>query len=99
MLDRGVHVLPCAPFHWADPEGGLRFIRISLARPFETVEMAAHTLAQAYRELSAAVLARRPGDRLVVDFEIRECARPVPAERRAQMLAAPGFGRSSPTTW
>lgn len=54
MLRRGVHVLPCAPFHWADPEGGLRFIRLSLARPFETVQVAARVLAQTYRELSAA---------------------------------------------
>lgn len=54
MLARGVHVLPCAPFHWADPKGGLPFIRVSLARPFEIVETAAHTLAEAYRALSAA---------------------------------------------
>jgi len=54
MLERGVHVLPCEPFHWADPDSGRRFIRLSLARPFETVEAAARTLAQAYRELSAA---------------------------------------------
>ncbi|MGC5016360.1 aminotransferase class I/II-fold pyridoxal phosphate-dependent enzyme [Streptosporangium sp. DT93] len=52
MVTRGVHVLPCTPFHWADPEGGLRFIRISLARPFEVVERGARTLAQAYRDLS-----------------------------------------------
>jgi aspartate/methionine/tyrosine aminotransferase len=51
MLKRGVHVLPCAPFHWADPKGGLPFIRVSLARPFEVVESAARTLAQAYLEL------------------------------------------------
>ena len=54
MLERGVHVLPCAPFHWADPEGGLRFIRVSLARPYETVRAAAETLATAYRDLSVA---------------------------------------------
>ncbi len=54
MLVRGVHVLPCAPFHWADQDAGLRFIRVSLARPFETVEAAARTLARAYRELSAS---------------------------------------------
>jgi aspartate/methionine/tyrosine aminotransferase len=53
MLTRGVHVLPCAPFHWADPQSGLRFIRISLARPFEIVDRAARLLAQAYRQLSA----------------------------------------------
>jgi len=52
LLERGVHVLPCAPFHWADPSSGLRFIRLSLARPPATVETAAQTLARAYRELS-----------------------------------------------
>jgi aspartate/methionine/tyrosine aminotransferase len=52
MLARGIHVLPCAPFHWADPESGLRYIRISLARPFSAVENAARTLAQSYLELS-----------------------------------------------
>lgn len=53
MLSRGVHVLPCAPFHWADPKSGLRFIRVSLGRPFETVATAARTLAQSYQALSA----------------------------------------------
>ncbi|GIF62821.1 hypothetical protein Ais01nite_08560 [Asanoa ishikariensis] len=52
LLQRGVHVLPCAPFHWADPKSGLRFIRLSLARPFPVVQAAAATLACAYRELS-----------------------------------------------
>ncbi|MBR8640613.1 hypothetical protein KEF29_17995 [Streptomyces tuirus] len=37
MLERGVHVLPCAPFHWADPKEGRRFIRLSLGRPAEVV--------------------------------------------------------------
>ena len=55
MLIRGVHVLPCAPFHWADPPSGLRYIRVSLARPFDTVQAAATTLARAYRELSLTV--------------------------------------------
>lgn len=54
MVARGVHVLPCAPFHWADPEGGLPYIRVSLARPFDTVATAARTLVRSYRELSAA---------------------------------------------
>jgi aspartate/methionine/tyrosine aminotransferase len=53
LLSRGVHVLPCAPFHWADPESGLGFIRVSLARPFTVVEKAAQALAQSYLELSA----------------------------------------------
>jgi aspartate/methionine/tyrosine aminotransferase len=56
MVTRGVHVLPCAPFHWADPRGGLRFIRVSLARPFEAVERAARILAQCYGELSATAV-------------------------------------------
>ena len=55
LLERGVHVLPCSPFHWADPESGERFIRVSLARPYETVRTAAETLATAYRELSVSV--------------------------------------------
>ena len=53
MLSRGVHLLPCGPFHWADPDDGLRYLRISLARPVEMVETAARTLAQTYRDLSA----------------------------------------------
>lgn len=57
MLARGIHVLPCAPFHWADPQSGLRFIRLSLARPYATVEKAARMLAQSYVELSARAIA------------------------------------------
>ncbi|MCE7080330.1 aminotransferase class I/II-fold pyridoxal phosphate-dependent enzyme [Streptomyces sp. ST2-7A] len=51
MVRRGVHVLPCPPFHWADPEEGLRLIRVSLARPSDTVEAAARTLAQTFADL------------------------------------------------
>lgn len=58
MLAHGVHVLPCAPFHWADPAQGLRFVRISLARPFATVERAARIMARTYRDLA-------PNDRSV----------------------------------
>jgi aspartate/methionine/tyrosine aminotransferase len=54
LVARGVHVLPCAPFHWADQQGGLRYIRVSLARPYGAVETAAHTLAQSYLDLSGA---------------------------------------------
>jgi aspartate/methionine/tyrosine aminotransferase len=57
LLARGVHVLPCPPFHWADPAAGLRYIRVSLARPFAAVQVAAQRLAQSYLELSAAVAA------------------------------------------
>jgi len=54
LLARGVHVLPCAPFFWADPESGLRYIRISLARPYEIVSSAARALADAYRAVAAS---------------------------------------------
>jgi len=57
LLARGVHVLPCAPFHWADPAAGLRYIRVSLARPYAAVEVAAQRLAQSYLELSAVAAA------------------------------------------
>lgn len=53
LLERGVHVLPCSPFHWADPASGLRYIRISLARPYEVVSSAAEVLAETYVDLSA----------------------------------------------
>jgi aspartate/methionine/tyrosine aminotransferase len=56
MCRRGVHVLPCAPFYWADPEAGLRYIRISLARPFDMVEKAAGVLTEACLELSRTTL-------------------------------------------
>lgn len=53
LVGRGVHVLPCAPFHWADPATGHRFIRLSLARPHETVAAAATALVQSYAELAS----------------------------------------------
>lgn len=56
MVAHGVHVLPCPPFHWADPDSGLRFIRISLARPTEMVTTAARSLTQSYRELSLTLV-------------------------------------------
>ncbi|MBV9447187.1 MAG: aminotransferase class I/II-fold pyridoxal phosphate-dependent enzyme [Streptosporangiaceae bacterium] len=30
---RGVHVLPCGQFHWAEPEAGAQFVRVALSRP------------------------------------------------------------------
>jgi aspartate/methionine/tyrosine aminotransferase len=57
LVARGVHVLPCAPFHWADPAAGRRYIRVSLARPFAAVQVAAQRLAQSYLELSAVAAA------------------------------------------
>lgn len=64
LVARGVHVLPCVPFHWADPQSGLRFIRLSLARPFSAVEAAARTLAKSYQELSLPEAAPAQGDRV-----------------------------------
>jgi DNA-binding transcriptional MocR family regulator len=49
MLEQGIHVLPCGAFHWADPEGGARDIRISLARVPQEVRTAATALARAGR--------------------------------------------------
>jgi aspartate/methionine/tyrosine aminotransferase len=59
MLARGVHVLPCAPFHWADPQAGLRYIRLSLARPHPAIATAARTLAESYQQLSATTTPTR----------------------------------------
>ncbi|WP_226362222.1 aminotransferase class I/II-fold pyridoxal phosphate-dependent enzyme [Pseudonocardia sp. ICBG1142] len=55
LLAHGVHVLPCAPFYWADQASGLRFIRLSLARPTELVRIGAEGLARAYRDLTVPV--------------------------------------------
>jgi len=52
MVKRGIHVLPCPPFHWAHPEEGLRLIRMSLARPSDAVEAAARSLAETYAEMA-----------------------------------------------
>lgn len=51
LVTRGIHVLPCGRFHWANPEEGLRYIRLSLARPAATVERAARALAESYTDL------------------------------------------------
>jgi aspartate/methionine/tyrosine aminotransferase len=52
LVSRGIHVLPCPPFHWARPEEGLRLIRVSLARPSDAVEVAARILAKTYAEMA-----------------------------------------------
>jgi len=33
LRERGVQVLPCPKFHWAEPEQGNRFLRVALGRP------------------------------------------------------------------
>lgn len=45
MVERGVHILPCDAFHWANVEEGSRFLRVSLARGRDEVELAAKVLA------------------------------------------------------
>jgi enduracididine biosynthesis enzyme MppP len=37
---RGVHVLPCGPFHWARPSDGESYLRVALGREPETIERA-----------------------------------------------------------
>ncbi|HEX6682644.1 MAG TPA: aminotransferase class I/II-fold pyridoxal phosphate-dependent enzyme [Candidatus Limnocylindrales bacterium] len=44
LVRRGVHTLPCQPFHWARPHEGARFLRLSIARPPATVERAVREL-------------------------------------------------------
>jgi aspartate/methionine/tyrosine aminotransferase len=51
LLARGVHVLPCARFYWAEPALGSHLIRLSLARPFDVVAAGAQELVRAYRAL------------------------------------------------
>jgi enduracididine biosynthesis enzyme MppP len=38
---RGVHVLPCRRFYWAQPDAGERYLRVALGRPAELVAGAA----------------------------------------------------------
>ncbi|GAA5198350.1 aminotransferase class I/II-fold pyridoxal phosphate-dependent enzyme [Rugosimonospora acidiphila] len=47
LQTRGIAVLPGAPFFWAEPERGSRFIRIALMRPLGEFEAAAKELASA----------------------------------------------------
>ena len=46
LLERGIHVLPCQAFHWADPGAGAHDIRIALARAPWEVQTAATALAE-----------------------------------------------------
>jgi enduracididine biosynthesis enzyme MppP len=54
LLGHGVHVLPCGPFHWADPPEGDGFVRLALARDREVVEAATSALAA---RLTSGILA------------------------------------------
>jgi enduracididine biosynthesis enzyme MppP len=52
LRDRGVHVLPCRQFHWADPAQGAPLIRIALARDRETIVEALARFESAVADLS-----------------------------------------------
>jgi len=45
LHDAGVHVLPCAQFHWARPQEGARLLRLALARDTTTMAEALRRLA------------------------------------------------------
>lgn len=45
LNELGVHVLPCGPFHWAEPSEGESFIRLSLARDTDVLEKALRQIA------------------------------------------------------
>jgi enduracididine biosynthesis enzyme MppP len=46
---RGVHVLPCGPFHWADPRQGERYLRVALSREPAAVIGAANAIREQLR--------------------------------------------------
>jgi enduracididine biosynthesis enzyme MppP len=56
LAARGLHALPCGPFHWARPEEGRRLLRVALGRARADVSAAAHLLAETARGWS-----QRPG--------------------------------------
>jgi DNA-binding transcriptional MocR family regulator len=49
LRSRGVHVLPCRQFHWAEPEAGERFVRVALSRPPEALTAAADAILRCLR--------------------------------------------------
>lgn len=53
LAGRGLHVLPCGPFHWARPEEGRRLLRLALGRDRADVAAAGRLLAETARGWSA----------------------------------------------
>jgi agmatinase len=51
LLRRNVHILPCAPFHWARQHECKTYLRVALARNPEEVEQAGRIIAEIAREL------------------------------------------------
>jgi aspartate/methionine/tyrosine aminotransferase len=44
LVRRGIHTLPCRPFHWAYPQEASRMLRLSISRPPSMVNRAAREL-------------------------------------------------------
>jgi aspartate/methionine/tyrosine aminotransferase len=61
---KGVHLLPCEQFYWAQPEEGSVFLRIALARDHELFDEALRRLSQVTPEVS---MERTPADTQVRD--------------------------------
>jgi enduracididine biosynthesis enzyme MppP len=53
LAGRGLHVLPCGPFHWARPEEGRRLLRVALGRDRADVAAAGRLLAETARGWNA----------------------------------------------
>jgi enduracididine biosynthesis enzyme MppP len=47
LAERGLHLLPCGPFHWARRDEGDRYLRVALARDTALIEKAAPIVARA----------------------------------------------------
>ncbi|WP_213451206.1 aminotransferase class I/II-fold pyridoxal phosphate-dependent enzyme [Rhizomonospora bruguierae] len=53
LYERGVHVLPCRQFHWADQQEGAALLRVALARNGATLAEGMRRLAAAHASLAA----------------------------------------------
>ncbi|GAB3147072.1 aminotransferase class I/II-fold pyridoxal phosphate-dependent enzyme [Micromonospora sonneratiae] len=53
LLERGIHVLPCGPFHWAQPQKPVDTLRVALARNPDEVARAMTQLRDVWTELRA----------------------------------------------
>jgi enduracididine biosynthesis enzyme MppP len=52
LRKRGVHILPCGPFHWADNAEGERYIRVALGRDTELVHATASRMRDFFGEVA-----------------------------------------------
>ncbi len=50
LASRGLHTLPCGPFHWTRPDEGRRMLRVALGRDSAEVSTAARVLAETARQ-------------------------------------------------